>query len=991
MAPKSKRKATSESSSVKSPRPRKKINLNDSALTTPSRSTRSSQKAALEREQQAQEKRVESHSAAGSSKEAQSTPPPSGGLASRFSISSLSLPFLGRTPSFSLSTVSANGTALQNGVFNRLMSGLPPVRSLFSKTLKMPKGTSRDKGKSKQHQVDEEEDHLSAQESARMIEILDTPVSLPVRTWPLVDNGADEGYLSDGQSTKGVESLLDDEKGLDEIQDSKEDATREQVDPLPELEVQANGTSTGDTNEEEMSKDLESEGQRGSSPLIAAGPLHLESVGAPAANGASELELGLKAEVLADDDGVVVHEGQIYDEISTPERVLAPEEGGVESEEDASLKEAKEQITSNGLDAHEPSLKEQEYEEHNALDSNTKVAEEEPQLAEQEDSIAEEQERGSATQATHVEDNERSLPEDEAPSANEVTEDVTEQVGHLSVEDDAEASQMSYQQEQEHPEREDDSDEEDQILIPNSQDKRRVIDLTDSVSPEPEESAVVNEASRTTPLRQKPSGFFSGGLLAREKEREERGSSYSAARVIQQLGRRQVSSPSVSSRVSHRSASGFRKKDPIFSQARKSKARNIAHGKVDDILTSLKRYVKKTMHTPFIDDLLKKRIALAKMTMDDTPEDEIQIRHLREILKRSTYSLRPARRQLKEQERLAQEAKLLRKRALGIMGRQPFPASLSPEQDAFVTETFKKQGNIAQMPGANVQARDIIKLSPKTWLNDEVINFYTKLILKRSDEAILKRASAKEAKKRLAAASYTNEEDRTKDITKVRDVKKIWNGVCNVWIFNSFFWQKLTEEGYKGISKWTRKVDIFTKDLILLPINQGQLHWVCAAINMRLCRFEYYDSLFSPNPKAFTILRNYLESEYADKKKGSAGTLDLSGWKNHFSRRSPHQVNGFDCGMFVCMTLEQLSRRSPADGEREDINVEMVVKRSKELAEERAKSGNRVDRSPSVSDDDENNSREEEEDEDWNFSQADMPYLRRRMVYEIAKVKLLDE
>jgi sentrin-specific protease 1 len=545
---------------------------------------------------------------------------------------------------------------------------------------------------------------------------------------------------------------------------------------------------------------------------------------------------------------------------------------------------------------------------------------------------------------------------------------------------------MSYQTELEKTG--DVSDEEEDILIPSSQARQRVIDLTDSVSPEPE----VADA-RTALPRHKPSGFFASGLLAREKE----GFSSPASRVIQQLGQRHVSSSSVSSKASRKSLSGFRKKDPIFSQARKSMARSITHSKVNDILSSLKRYVKKTMHTPFLDDMLRKRIALAKVLEDETPEDEIQIRHLREILKRSTYSLRPARRQLKEQERLAHEAKLLRKRAMGILGRQPLSSSLAPDQEDLVTQTFQKQGKIAQMVGAGVEARDIAKLKPREWLNDEVINFYMKLILKRSDDAVLKRKSAREAKKRLASAAYTSEEERTKDIDSVRDVKRIWNGVRNVWTFNSFFWVKINNEGYSGVRQWTRKVDIFTKDLVLLPINMGQLHWVCAAINMRQCRFEYYDSLRGQNRRVFVILRDYLASEYNDKKKGSAGPLDMSGWKNYFSRQSPTQANGSDCGVFSCMTLEQLSRRSPADGDPMDnLTVEAVVKRSNELAEQRGKAKDSRTGSDSDSDSEPDDDLDEvdyhdDEEEEWNFSQSNMPYLRRRMVYEIAKTRLLDE
>ncbi|MCO5608386.1 hypothetical protein L7F22_062595 [Adiantum nelumboides] len=364
----------------------------------------------------------------------------------------------------------------------------------------------------------------------------------------------------------------------------------------------------------------------------------------------------------------------------------------------------------------------------------------------------------------------------------------------------------------------------------------------------------------------------------------------------------------------------------MFNKARKSLAKGIASSKVDDLLASLKRHVKQTLKTPFLDEMLKKRVAIAKVLADEAPEDEVQIRHLRDILKRSESkyrsSLRPARRLLKEQERLALEARLLQRRALGILGRSPLPSTLTDEQEDVVRQTLQKQGK-------NCPAK--------------------------------KRGLAREAKKRLAANAYVNDSERAADILAARDTKRVWNGIWNVWIFTSFFYEKLSTAGYAGFRQWTRKVDIFAKDLVLLPINMGQMHWVCAAINMRQCRIEYYDSMHSPNPRSLT----------------SFSAIYLT---------KPSTSQRFDCGVFATMTLEQISRRNPAEGDLpDDGSSEAVVRRSAALAEQRTQE----DGSGDSSDDDTGD--DDDEDEEWNFTQSDMPYLRRRMVYEIASARLLDE
>ena len=41
------------------------------------------------------------------------------------------------------------------------------------------------------------------------------------------------------------------------------------------------------------------------------------------------------------------------------------------------------------------------------------------------------------------------------------------------------------------------------------------------------------------------------------------------------------------------------------------------------------------------------------------------------------------------------------------------------------------------------------------------------------------------------------------------------------------------------------QIDIFSKDLILVPINVGGMHWIAAAINMNKKRIEYFDSMGS--------------------------------------------------------------------------------------------------------------------------------------------------
>lgn len=124
--------------------------------------------------------------------------------------------------------------------------------------------------------------------------------------------------------------------------------------------------------------------------------------------------------------------------------------------------------------------------------------------------------------------------------------------------------------------------------------------------------------------------------------------------------------------------------------------------------------------------------------------------------------------------------------------------------------------------------------------------------------------------------------------------KNLWN----IHYFNSFFWTKLTKEGYeKGrLAKWTKKIDIFSKDAILLPVNHNNAHWTAAAINFRNKRFESYDSMGMAAESVFKVstlycrwmplsivnhscqtLRSYVNLEHHNKKKKA---FDFDGWTN---------------------------------------------------------------------------------------------------------------
>ena len=158
-----------------------------------------------------------------------------------------------------------------------------------------------------------------------------------------------------------------------------------------------------------------------------------------------------------------------------------------------------------------------------------------------------------------------------------------------------------------------------------------------------------------------------------------------------------------------------------------------------------------------------------------------------------------------------------------------------------------------------------------------------------------------------------------------------------VYAFSSFFYPNLRDKGYEAIKKWTKNVDIFEQALILIPVHldmKGPDHWCLATIDMDEKAISYYDSLGGNNTGiALRKISFYLQKEHFAKK---GRYLDLKWWKQINAKNIPLQKNGSDCGVFTCMFAEYLSRGA-----------------------------------------------------EFTFDHSNMPYFRKRIIYEISRNELL--
>jgi len=193
--------------------------------------------------------------------------------------------------------------------------------------------------------------------------------------------------------------------------------------------------------------------------------------------------------------------------------------------------------------------------------------------------------------------------------------------------------------------------------------------------------------------------------------------------------------------------------------------------------------------------------------------------------------------------------------------------------DAELVRTSLKGGDldiVAAESNLELERKDLRRLQHTEWLNDEVVNFYMNVVLTK----------------------------RCKEL----------GNKCH--FFNSFFYPLLSSGGgynYSRVQKWTKSIDIFALDKVLVPIHLGN-HWCLAVVNFRDKRFEYYDSLGGENKKCLERLEKYVKDEYKTKHNGE---YDTSQWEFHTPLDIPHQQNGYDCGVFMCKFADYSSKNKP--------------------------------------------------------------------------------
>nr|XP_023837958.1 sentrin-specific protease 3 isoform X1 [Salvelinus alpinus] len=192
-------------------------------------------------------------------------------------------------------------------------------------------------------------------------------------------------------------------------------------------------------------------------------------------------------------------------------------------------------------------------------------------------------------------------------------------------------------------------------------------------------------------------------------------------------------------------------------------------------------------------------------------------------------------------------------------------------------QSYQRSSGTAMVRGFRVNYKrhvltmdDLSTLYGQNWLNDQVMNMYGDLVMDSVPE--------------------------------------------KVHFFNSFFYDKLRTKGYDGVKRWTKNVDIFQKDLLLIPIHL-EVHWSLVSVDIPRRAITYFDSQRTLNRRCPKHIAKYLQAEAVKKDQRDF----LTGWKGYFKMNVGRQNNDSDCGAFVLQYCKTLALGQPFSFGQQDM------------------------------------------------------------------------
>jgi len=231
---------------------------------------------------------------------------------------------------------------------------------------------------------------------------------------------------------------------------------------------------------------------------------------------------------------------------------------------------------------------------------------------------------------------------------------------------------------------------------------------------------------------------------------------------------------------------------------------------------------------------------------------------------------------------------------------RPSKPFLSEEAKSRVLRLTSRQPTdvVTQIDRIKLLGRDFRTLAPGESLNDEIVNCYLKLLCRGENCPTNAHVFSSHFCSFLYGVEASTKEQRCGN----QEQPLAYN--------------------YSRVKEWAKRqnVDIFERDIVLLPVNLRGTHWALGVVDFRKKRFSLLDSLGTSarNSSQFAdAMLTYLTDEHEDKR--GKPMPDVEEWAVEEAQDMPQQENGYDCGVFMCRAAECLLRGTPFNFHQRDM------------------------------------------------------------------------
>jgi sentrin-specific protease 1 len=143
----------------------------------------------------------------------------------------------------------------------------------------------------------------------------------------------------------------------------------------------------------------------------------------------------------------------------------------------------------------------------------------------------------------------------------------------------------------------------------------------------------------------------------------------------------------------------------------------------------------------------------------------------------------------------------------------------------------------------------------------------------------------------------------------------------HVHFFSTYFYA-LLELGGDRVHEITKinKLGYSVLDcaIILMPVHRGR-HWSLAVMDLHNRELKYLDSLGLHDATSEECLTRFAEWIDDEAKRQKRDVLDANTWLQVYPPNIPQQNNGYDCGVFVLMYADWIARGHPFNFTQDDI------------------------------------------------------------------------